>query len=135
MKIQKNKIVLIVVGGIIILGGVCLVFSKRNGDKEIEKGEGKVGITSEIVIPKNLDQCTTEIVTQNCDKAAIETVCGYDHTVYESGKEKDTVLQFKSACHYCKFYGLTGEKKDVAGTKIKGLGFEKKPCDQGMYRK
>lgn len=130
---SKYKIILSIF--ILVLAGGYFIYSNKfsTGNKKVDEIEKKAGITGGIIVPSKLIQCTPEILAEDCEKTALKTVCGYDHAIYESGKERDNVLQFKSGCHYCRFYGM--EEKNIAGTRINGLGFEEKPCNQGMYKK
>lgn len=126
-----KKLILAII--FIILAGVFLFFrqdqqKKENISEETTKETAKQGIS----VPSDLIACTPELIAQNCDEVKQEAVCGYDHTIYESGEKRNNILQFKSACHYCKFYGL--EEKDIGGTRIRGLGYEIKPCTQGIYK-
>ena len=124
-----KKIALLIFLLVLIGGSVYLIKNQVNKKTNVQQQaeQANVGIT----IPPDLIVCTAELVAINCEEAELKTVCGYDLTLYESGEKRNNVLQFKSACHYCKFYGL--EEKDVGGTIIKGLGYENKPCSQGMY--
>jgi hypothetical protein len=134
MKLSKNTIVAIVIILLVVIG--YFIFSANKNisvNKEALESEKKVGVTNPIIVPKDLIQCTKELIEKNCEEVFEETICGYDHSVYKNGEEKDHALQFRSACHYCKLYGL--EEKEMGTTKINGLGYELKPCTQGMYKK
>jgi len=135
LRQNKRKILTIVLiillSALIVYFLVNIYFSKKDSNFS-DIGTKEESISDKIVIPENLIQCDVEIVAQNCDEAKEETVCGYDEITSETGEKSNNILQFKSACHYCKFYGLS--ETDLGGTKIKGLGYEVNPCEQGMYK-
>jgi hypothetical protein len=126
-----KKLILFIVF-IILAGGLAFFFQDQQKRKDNSKKTVEETAKEGISVPSDLTACTPELMAQNCDEVKQETVCGYDHTTYESGEKRNNVLQFKSACHYCKFYGL--EEKDIGGTRIRGLGYEIGPCTQGMYK-
>lgn len=127
---MKKLIVFIVL--LITAGGLVFFFQDRAKRKDSFKETIEETTKEEIAVPADLLACSLELIAQNCDEVNQETVCGYDHTIYESGEKRNNLLQFKSACHYCKFYGL--EEKDIGGTRIRGLGYEVKLCTQGLYQ-
>ena len=132
MLINRKVLFTVLIFLVVILASYFTFGLRKDNGDSIEKTE-EGGVSAQIVIPKNLIQCTAELVAQNCDKAKEETICGYDETINESGEKSNNILQFKSACQYCKFYWLT--ETNIGGKRIKGLGYETKPCDQGMYKK
>lgn len=133
MKLSKKFLFAILL--IFFLAGGFLIYLKNQSVKPTKETREQTQGEEEnsIVLPKDLIQCTQELLKQDCEKLPPQTVCGYDQTIYENGEKRNNILEFKSPCHYCRFYGL--EEREIGGTKIKGLGYELKSCDQGMYKK
>lgn len=129
-----NKRIIFPIVAVLVTGLVIwqLIGRQKTADQPAIQAEQKAGATT-IIVPPGLNQCNPELTQLDCATIEEKAVCGYDHTIYESGKERDNVFQYKSACHYCNFYGL--DEKNIGGTKIRGLGYEDKPCSQGMYEK
>ncbi len=135
MKDKKMFLILGVVAIFILTGGY-LVFKNKPSmtptekeSQEIMEEVEKANVKLEKKVPDNLTQCTPEILVNagNCSATDQEGVCGYDHTVYGDGKEKDHGIPYTSACHYCQLFGEEGVM-ELIDTKVTALGYEPGDC-------
>lgn len=92
---------------------------------EVDKANKQV----EKKVPDNLSQCAAEDFENigKCDTLPQDKVCGYDHTVYEEGKEADHGLTYNNACFYCQLFGDDGEM-NLGTTKVTALGYIAGEC-------
>lgn len=137
---MKNNTILII--GILSAAALAAyIFLKPNSaskaKKETSKSDSKVEQVKkeaeekvEKKVPDNLKQCPEDIFSSmdECFDLEENTVCGYDHTIYEDGSEKDHGLEYKTPCHYCNFFGEDLEK-DMMGTKVEALGYTEGSCN------
>lgn len=100
--------------------------SNNKLDDLIKQGEQKANKQ----VPDDLIQCPEDIFStmDSCFDLEENWVCGYDHTIYENGTEKDNGLDYKTPCHYCNFFG-PDLKKDMMGTQVKALGYTMGKCN------
>ncbi len=105
---------------------VDLVESKSQGDELMQEVE-KLNEEVESSVPADLLACDPELFDANCSDLPKDQVCGYDHTIYGNGKEADHALTYKTACHYCIFFG-EDMVQTMTDTEIQGLGYTEGPC-------
>ncbi len=96
-----------------VIGGLYILLKFSSKQRQTTKN---ISDLETVQIPDNLFGCTPEILAQDCGEIETASVCGYDYSIYENGSKEYHRLQFKSACYYCKFYGL--EESNVGGTVI-----------------
>lgn len=99
---------------------------------------------SGIIVPENLEACPERFMEKkangfeymvNCTDEPKGEFCSY-YTVTKEGVTKPHNLQFNTECIMCRTHKQKGEVfgDDTAGKYIH-LGYEKKACTQGMYKK
>ena len=134
---MKTKIILGATLVAVLAGGIFLV-SRSNSSpstkyanelKNVEEvaDDAQAKVTKEV--PDNLEQCPEDIFSNmsSCTELPDNTVCGYDHTTYEDGREENHGLEYRTPCHYCNFFGKDGVK-DMMGTTVESLGYTDGPC-------
>ena len=136
---KTNKLLIfIIIGGVIL---TAVFFFAKSGQKKLNsedinkkapdfeqvKKEAEKKVEKDV--PNNLIQCPEDIFSNMsaCQELPDDTVCGYDHTVYENENEEDHGLEYRTPCHYCNFFG-EDLVKDMMGTKVKALGYTKGEC-------
>lgn len=136
-----NKKYLIIVVGILIVCATGYLLLKGNKsttpeEKLIQKSEKVMDQVEDLnkqletkKIPENLNACTPEILKNagNCINLPEENVCGYDHTIYGDGKEKDHALTYKTTCHYCQLFG-DDNLMELMDTRVQALGYKEGAC-------
>jgi len=95
---------------------------------------------SVIVAPKGVLQCsksfyekTGGVYKVDATKYPQEDICQYYKTI-KGDVEKTHNLQYNNEIVACRFFKENGETM-IGETKYIHLGYEKKPCYQGMYQK
>jgi len=95
---------------------------------------------SVIVVPKGVLQCsksfyekTGGVYKVDTTKYPQEDICQYYKTI-KGDVEKTHNLQYNNEIVACRFFKENGETM-IGETKYIHLGYEKKPCYQGMYQK
>jgi len=95
---------------------------------------------SVIVVPKGVLQCsksfyekTGGVYKVDATKYPQEDICQYYKTI-KGDVEKTHNLQYNNEVVACRFFKENGETM-IGETKYIHLGYEKKPCYQGMYQK
>jgi len=95
---------------------------------------------SVIVAPKGVLQCsksfyekTGGVYKVDATKYPQEDICQYYKTI-KGDVEKTHNLQYNNEVVACRFFKENGETM-IGETKYIHLGYEKKPCYQGMYQK
>ncbi|PIU33025.1 hypothetical protein COY29_00140 [Candidatus Woesebacteria bacterium CG_4_10_14_0_2_um_filter_39_14] len=95
---------------------------------------------SVIVVPKGVLQCsksfyekTGGVYKVDATKYPQEDICQYYKTI-KGDVEKTHNLQYNNEIVACRFFKENGETM-IGETKYIHLGYEKKPCYQGMYQK
>ena len=93
-----------------------------------------------IVAPKGVLQCsksfyekTGGVYKVDATKYPQEDICQYYKTI-KGDVEKTHNLQYNNEIVACRFFKENGETM-IGETKYIHLGYEKKPCYQGMYQK
>lgn len=93
-----------------------------------------------IVAPKGILQCsksfyekTGGVYKVDATKYPQEDICQYYKTI-KGDVEKTHNLQYNNEIVACRFFKENGETM-IGETKYIHLGYEKKPCYQGMYQK
>ncbi len=132
---MKDKKIILIIAGIVLLGGIFFITRKSSApsvNKEAEKITEKVEEANKSLekkVPDNLKSCTPEILANagDCVNLPKEDVCGYDHTVYGDGKEKDHGIPYNGACYYCQLFGEDGVM-ELGETKVTALGYEAGDC-------
>ena len=114
-----------------------LTKGKTDSDGAMENSEQS---ESDIIVPKNVSQCqkdfyvkTNSIYKIDANKYPKEDICQYYKTI-KSGKESIHNLQYNNEVVACRFFKENGETM-IGETKYIHLGYEKKPCYQGIYKK
>ena len=92
-----------------------------------------------IVVPENVLQCSTEFYQKignaykvDATKYPKEDICQYYKTI-KGDVGKNHNLQYNNEVVACRFFKENGETM-IGETKYIHLGYEKKPCYQGMYQ-
>lgn len=95
---------------------------------------------SVIVVPKGVLQCsksfyekTGGVYKVDATKYPQEDICQYYKTI-KGDVEKTHNLQYNNEIVACRFFKENGETM-IGEIKYIHLGYEKKPCYQGMYQK
>lgn len=104
--------------------------------KEVTQTEStKKGIPSAdsgVVAPANLLKCDKDYTNEICSDERGAAFCDYYKEEFSDGTIKIDNLEWNNLCLYCKRYHDNGSY--MAGkVKTTTLGYENKPCTQGMY--
>ena len=75
----------------------------------------------------NLLSCTPELYAQNCMYADKQPVCSNETVIYKDGTRETNTIEYISACHYCKFFGLDQTQKMGEDTIISS-GYQAGAC-------
>jgi len=118
----------------------------KETDQSVEKVQDLINKvdqqTQGIIVPANLitacpmiywQEKNEEGMLKDCDEFGSGPVCSYYKEIM-NGQEKTKLLEYKTECHACRFYGQTGQTS-VGTTELISIGWEKSPCTQGMYQK
>lgn len=138
---MNNKIIIIAVIVLIIAGGVLLIKkeSPKKGNQSaetiVDKAEKAIGESGNIVVSSDIKKVTDELrqkyQNQICEKEE-KVYCEYYTELYKkTGKKRIRNLQWNSLCALVKNIGRMNS--DLYEYEI--IGYEEKPCHQGMYAK
>lgn len=133
---MKDKKIILAIAVVVILGSGLFLLRRKPTTSPIEKKSQEImkeveeaNKMLEKAVPSNLKPCTPEILANatNCNQLPQEEVCGYDHTVYGDGREKDHGVPYKNACYYCQLFGEDGVM-EILTTKVTALGHQEGDC-------
>jgi len=130
--------------GLLIMALVLVVlaalFVARLGKGKTSSSQTANQSGSVIVVPKGVLQCsksfyekTGGVYKVDATKYPQEDICQYYKTI-KGDVEKTHNLQYNNEIVACRFFKENGETM-IGETKYIHLGYEKKPCYQGMYQK
>jgi len=151
---RKSIIFLSVLFALLIINGCAKTPTADSGavgtdaksiQKEAEDINKAIGaIDSGVTVPVNLEKCDLSKFTalneygvpKDCSeygKEEKDKICSYYADVKkETGEQTDRNVEYGNECSACKSYG-DDQIANVGMHEYRHLGFERKPCTQGMY--
>ena len=124
----------------LVLVVLAALFVARLGKGKTSSSQTANQSGSVVVVPKDVLQCpknfyekTGSVYKVEATKYPQEDICQYYKTI-KGDVEKTHNLQYNNEVVACRFFKETGETM-IGETKYIHLGYEKKPCYQGMYQK
>jgi len=119
---------------------LAALFVARLGKGKTSSSQTANQSGSVIVAPKGVLQCSKDFYEKtgstykvDATKYPQEDICQYYKTI-KGDVEKIHNLQYNNEVVACRFFKENGETM-IGETKYIHLGYEKKPCYQGMYQK
>jgi hypothetical protein len=136
-NIELKGLGLLAIALIIVV--LAALFVARLGKGKTSSSQTANQSESTIVVPKGLLQCsksfyekTGGLYNVDATKYPQEDICQYYKTI-KGDVEKNHNLQYNNEVVACRFFKENGETM-IGETKYIHLGYEKKPCYQGMYQ-
>jgi hypothetical protein len=112
-------------------------------NQDIPSAPTTAKLRSAIVLPQDLVSCPDELVAsplsketeKQCASAFRGEFCSYYQSEKDDGSNVKN-LQFMNECSLCKTHGQKGSTFTKSNSEsYTHLGYEKKPCYQGPYKK
>ncbi len=124
----------------LIIVVLAALFVARLGKGKTSSSQTAEQSESVIIVPKNVLQCSKSFYEKSGGVYKVdatnypqEDICQYYKTI-KGDVEKTYNLQYNNEVVACRFFKENGETM-IGETKYIHLGYEKKPCYQGMYQK
>jgi len=141
IKPDNQSLILLAIALVVVVIAALFVARLTRGKTDSEGAMEKVKqAESGIIVPKGVAQCpknfyekTGSIYKIDANKYPKTEICQYYKTV-KAGKESIHNLQYNNEVVACRFFKENGETM-IGETKYIHLGYEKKACSQGMYKK
>ncbi len=123
----------------LIIVVLAALFVARLGKGKTSSSQTAEKSEAGIVAPKDVFQCaksfyekTGGVYKIDANQYPKEDICQYYKTI-KGDIEKTHNLQYNNEVVACRFFKENGETM-IGDTKYVHLGYEKKPCHQGMYK-
>ena len=137
-NIDLKNLGLLIIALVLVVAAALFVARLGKGKTSSSQTANQSGAA--IVVPKGVLQCqksfyekTGGVYKVDATKYAQEDICQYYKTI-KGDVEKTHNLQYNNEVVACRFFKENGETM-IGETKYLHLGYEKKPCYQGMYQK
>jgi len=137
-KVDIKSLGLLAIALVIVV--LAALFVARLGKGKTSSSQTANQSGSVIVTPKGVLQCSKSFYEKtgstykvDATKYLLEDICQYYKTI-KGDVEKTHNLQYNNEVVACRFFKENGETM-IGETKYIHLGYEKKPCYQGMYQK
>ena len=137
-KIDLKSLGLLIIALVLVV--LAALFVARLGRGKTSSSSTTDQSIAAIIVPKDVLQCqksfyekTGGVYKVDATKYAKEDICQYYKTI-KGDVEKTHNLQYNNEVVACRFFKENGETM-IGETKYIHLGYEKKPCYQGMYQK
>lgn len=141
IKMGNQNLMLLAIALIIVVIAALFVARltrSKNGSLGTADQAGK--IESEIIVPKGVSQCPKNFYDKTGNTYKVDAtqqpktaICQYYKTI-KGDRESIHNLQYNNEVVACRFFKENGETM-IGETKYIHLGYEKKACSQGMYKK
>jgi len=141
MKVDNQSLMLLAIALVVVVIAALFVARltrSKNGSLGTADQAGKS--ESEIIVPKNVTQCPKNFYEKTGNTYKVDAtqqpkteICQYYKTI-KADKESTHNLQYNNEVVACRFFKENGETM-IGETKYIHLGYEKKACSQGMYKK
>jgi hypothetical protein len=141
LKVDNQSLMLLAIALIVVVIAALFVARLTRGKTDSEGAMDQTGKSeSGITVPKGVAQCpknfyekTGNTYKVDANKQPKTEICQYYRTV-KAGRESIHNLQYNNEVVACRFFKENGETM-IGETKYIHLGYEKKACSQGMYKK
>jgi hypothetical protein len=137
-KVDNQNLILLAIALVVVVIAALFVARLTKGKTGSQETAGKT--ESGIIVPKGIAQCpksfyekTGSAYKVDANKYPRAEICQYYKTI-KGDKGGLHNLQYNNEVVACRFFKENGETM-IGETKYIHLGYEKKACSQGMYKK